>query len=98
MKADNTKEQFGASHGRTYVIVWIALLVLTAITVTIAELHLGRFSTMTALVIATAKASLVLAFFMHLRDEKRVFKVMFFVPVLTLGVILVLTFIDIWYR
>lgn len=81
-----------------YVIVWIALLMLTAITVTIAELHLGRFSTVTALVIATAKASLVLAFFMHLRYEKRVFKIMFFVPVLTLGVILLLTFVDVWYR
>ncbi len=59
---------------RTYVIIWVMLLALTGITITVAGMHLGRFSTLTALVIASIKASLVLWFFMHLKYEKRLFK------------------------
>jgi len=83
---------------RTYVIVWIALLALTATTIIVAGMHLGRFSTLTALVIASIKASLVLWFFMHLKYEKRLFRYMLLVPVATLTVIIGLTFLDIWYR
>jgi len=61
-------------------------------------MHLGRFSTLTALVIASIKASLVLWFFMHLKYEKRLFRYMLLVPVATLTVIIGLTFLDIWYR
>lgn len=83
---------------RTYVIIWVMLLALTGITITVAGMHLGRFSTLTALVIASIKASLVLWFFMHLKYEKRLFKYMLLVPVATLTVIIGLTFLDIWFR
>ncbi len=83
---------------KTFIYVWIALIVLTATTITVAGLHLGRFSTLTALVIASIKASLVLWFFMHLKYEKRVFKVLLLVPIATLTFIIGLTFFDIWYR
>jgi hypothetical protein len=63
MKPDTPQEQRAASHGRTYVIVWIALLVLTAVTVTVAELHLGRFSTVTT-VIHNGKSKPRVTFFM----------------------------------
>jgi cytochrome c oxidase subunit 4 len=83
---------------KTFIYVWIALIVLTATTITVAGLHLGRFSTLTALVIASIKASLVLWFFMHLKYEKRVFKILLLVPIATLTFIIGLTFFDIWYR
>jgi cytochrome c oxidase subunit 4 len=83
---------------KVFVSVWIALIVLTATTITVAGLHLGKFSTLTALVIASVKASLVLWFFMHLKYEKRLFKVLLMVPIVTLTVIIGLTFFDIWYR
>jgi cytochrome c oxidase subunit IV len=93
------EEQHGYIGGtRTYVIVWAALLALTATTIFVAGMHLGRFSILTALVIASIKASLVLWFFMHLKYEKRLFKVMLLVPIATLTVILGLTFLDIWFR
>ena len=82
----------------TYVIIWLTLLALTATTITVAGMHLGRFSTLTALVIASIKASLVLWFFMHLKYEKRLFKYLLLVPVATLTVTIGLTFLDIWYR
>ena len=83
---------------KTFIKVWLALLALTAITVTVAEPHLGRFSTLTALVIASLKAGLVLWFFMHLKYESRLFKGLFLAPIVTLAVIIGFTFFDIWYR
>jgi cytochrome c oxidase subunit 4 len=83
---------------RTYVTVWLSLLALTAVTISVAGMHLGRFSTLTSLLIASAKASLVLWFFMHLKYERKLFQLMFLIPVATLAVIIGLTFFDIWYR
>lgn len=83
---------------RTFVAVWIALLTLTAITVTVAKLDLGAFSTFTAIDIASVKAGLVLWFFMHLKYENRLLKLLLLVPIVTLAVIIGLTFVDVWYR
>jgi len=81
-----------------FVAVWAALIALTAITVTVAGMHLGKFSILAALAIASVKASLVLWYFMHLKYEHKLFKVLLLVPVMTLTVIIGLTFLDIWYR
>ncbi len=85
-------------HTTTYVAVWLSLLALTAITITAAGMHLGTFSTLTALLIASIKAGLVLWFFMHLKYERKLFKIMFLIPIATLTVIIGLTFFDIGYR
>ena len=91
------QEKLPGSTG-TYVIIWITLLALTGTTITVAGMHLGRFSILAALVIASIKASLVLWFFMHLKYEKRLFKYLLLVPIVTLTVTIGLTFLDIWYR
>ena len=83
---------------KTFVLVWVALLTLTAITVTVAKLNFGAFSTLTAIVIASVKAGLVLWFFMHLKYEKRLLKLLLLVPIVTLAVIIGMTFIDVGYR
>jgi cytochrome c oxidase subunit 4 len=58
------------SHAiRTYLLVFAALLVLTAVTVAVSYVDLGPLSTVVALSIAVTKALLVLLFFMHLRDS-----------------------------
>jgi cytochrome c oxidase subunit 4 len=82
----------------TFIFVWIALIVLTAVTITVARLHLGNFSILAALAIATIKAGLVLWFFMHLKYEARLFKLLLLVPIVTLAVIIGITFIDVGYR
>jgi cytochrome c oxidase subunit 4 len=81
-----------------YFFVWITLLLFTVITVTVSLMQLGKLSVLSALVIASIKATLVLAIFMHLKYEKRIFKVMFFVTVITLTVFIGMTFFDILYR
>ena len=82
-----------------YAVVWLALVVLLAATVAIAKLHLlVKYSVLAPLVIASIKAGLVLAFFMHLRHESRFLKVMLLVAVATLTTFIALTFTDVWYR
>ena len=46
--------------------VFLALVILTVLTVTASEFNFGRFNLLIALTIAVAKASLVVLFFMHL--------------------------------
>jgi len=93
-----TEEKHHIVPSRVFVAVWIALLALTAVTVTVAGMHLGRLSILTALAIASVKAGLVLWFFMHLKYEDRLFKVLLLVPIVTLAVIIGLTFFDVLYR
>jgi cytochrome c oxidase subunit 4 len=77
-----------------------ALLVLTVITVAAAGVHFGSSSinTVVALLIASAKASLVALFFMHLKYEKPVNAVIFVIGLLTLSLFLIFTLIDIESR
>jgi cytochrome c oxidase subunit 4 len=54
---------------RTYVAVFLALLVLTGVTVAAAFIHMGVLNNIVALGIACTKATLVLLYFMHLRHS-----------------------------
>jgi cytochrome c oxidase subunit 4 len=59
-------------HVRTYILVFVSLMVLTVVTVGIYYLHLSVAMGITlALVVASVKASLVACFFMHLIDERK---------------------------
>ncbi len=68
-------------HIRVYIIVFVALMVLTIITVAVSRVHLPLPVAVTvALLVATIKGSLVACYFMHLISEK---KAIFAVLVLT---------------
>jgi cytochrome c oxidase subunit IV len=54
-----------------YVAVFAALILLTALTTTVALVDLGVFNPIMAMTIAIAKATLVVLFFMHLRYSSR---------------------------
>lgn len=83
---------------RVFVLVWIALLILTAATIKAAYMQWGGWSMAVNLLIASTKATLVLWFFMHLKYEKLFFKLLFLIPIATITIIIWLTFYDIWYR
>ena len=60
-------------HVRSYIVVFCALLALTALTVMVSYLHVEtHLAIMIALAIAITKASLVALFFMHLISERQV--------------------------
>ena len=60
---------------RTYVLVFVALLVGTWLTVAASEMDFGPFNTVVALGIAITKATLVVLFFMHVKYSGRLVQV-----------------------
>ncbi len=55
---------------RTYILVWVGLVILTGMTFSVAGRNLGGWTVLIALAIAGTKSGLVLNYFMHLRSEK----------------------------
>jgi cytochrome c oxidase subunit 4 len=82
----------------SYIAIWVLLIILTWITVSISGMYLGNLSTLTALSIATIKSALILAVFMHLRYENKLFVIIFFVALITLTTIIGFTFLDTSFR
>ena len=85
------------SYG-TYILVWVALLAFTSITVTIAGVNLGRYTLFIALSIAAIKSALVINIFMHIKFDEPIFKAFLGISGATLLVICLLTFFDFLYR
>jgi cytochrome c oxidase subunit 4 len=56
-----------SSSLKTYITIWIALLVGTGLTVYASGVDLGVFNAAVALTIASVKATLVALFFMHIK-------------------------------
>ena len=77
-----------------YIIVWLALMTLTGVTVTLAGINLGGITVATVLIIASIKTYLVLTRFMHLSSESITFKIFVGVAILFLGISFLLLFSD----
>lgn len=95
MSQDNTPHSVDY---RVFGLVLVLLLVLTMVTVGVSYVDLGRLNVWVALLIASAKSSLVLLFFMHLKYESRVIKVSFVSTVIVLAVMISFTFWDVAFR
>jgi cytochrome c oxidase subunit 4 len=83
---------------KLYVGIFLALLVLTAATVIVANFDLGWANDVVALTIAVVKALLVLTFFMHLRYSTRLTVLTALAGFFWLGILLVLTLNDYFTR
>ncbi len=59
---------------RTYIIVFITLLIFTGLTVVAAYVDLHIFNPIVALAIATFKAVIVILYFMHVKYQSRLIK------------------------
>ena len=87
----------GTGYG-IYVAVWAALIVLTGATVGVSYIDLGILNVVVALLIASAKASLVALFFMHLKSENRLVWSFALVPIFFLVLIIGGTLSDTLFR
>jgi cytochrome c oxidase subunit 4 len=83
---------------RIYIMIWIALLILTAVTWWVSYVNLGMGNVAVALLIASVKAALVALFFMHLRYEKRLVWAFALVPLFFLALIIFGTLSDTMFR
>jgi cytochrome c oxidase subunit 4 len=79
---------------KTYLLVWVALLILLAVTVAAAYIHLGWLNPVVALGIAVTKAVIIILFFMHVRYSSKVVWVFVGAGFFWLGILFVLALSD----
>ncbi len=78
----------------TYTIVWVTLLIATAVTSAVAFVNLGPFSVVVALAIAVCKMLLVALFFMHVRHSTKLTRLVVLGGLLWLGILITLSMAD----
>ena len=89
------------SHITSYALnfkVLLVLLILTTITILVIKLHLGAFTVAMALTLASVKTAIVLTYFMHLKFENLILRLMVGGVFLLFAIIIVITFIDYYFR
>lgn len=87
-----------SKHIRAYLMVGLTLIVFTAITVGLSYVDFGtqKANVAVAMLVATFKAALVAAIFMHLSNEKRmIYRILIFTAFFVLGLFF-LTYLA-WY-
>jgi cytochrome c oxidase subunit 4 len=75
--SDNHSSTHHITPASTYLGVFMALAVLTILTIVFYMLHLGPLAAPVAFLIATTKATLVMGYFMHLKYETALNKLIF---------------------
>lgn len=83
---------------RTYGLILLLLLTLTGISVAVTQIELSKWSTGMALLIAATKSAFVLAIFMHLKFDQKIYRVMATLIFLLIIVVIVITFLDYLFR
>jgi len=78
--------------------VLLILLILTTISILAIKMHLGAFTVALALIIASVKVTVVLTYFMHLKFENLLLRLMVVGVFLLFTIVIVLTFIDYYFR
>ena len=95
--ANVTNPEHGEHHivtPKTYIIVFITLLVFTGITVGAAFVHLGIFNPIIALAIACTKAVIVILFFMHVFFQSKLIKMTVAAGFFTFMILITMTLSD----
>lgn len=86
------------SSSAMFLKVLVALLILTAITVFSSRIDFGSANMLIAMFIACIKASLVMGFFMHLKWDTAINKIVFFGSFLFLSLLFLFTLADLATR
>jgi len=98
MQNNESKHEHHVTGYGTYVLVWVALIALTSITVTVSGIDFGMVALAIALFIAAIKSTLVINIFMHIKSDEPIFKFFIIISLFTLMVIFVLTAFDVINR
>jgi cytochrome c oxidase subunit 4 len=81
-----------------YAKVLITLLVLTFITISSVHISLGGLAVAAVLLIACTKGGLVLTYFMHLKFDQPVFRIMLGLVIFLFLTFIILTMVDYLFR
>ncbi len=83
---------------KTYLLVFAALMVLTAVTVWVAFHDYGALNDVVALAIAVTKSVFVVLYFMHVRHSSPLTKLVVIAGFLWLVILIAFTLSDYWTR
>ena len=78
--------------------VLLVLFILTTISILAIRIHLGAFTVALALLLASVKVTIVLTYFMHLKFENLLLRLMVGGVFLLFAVVIAITFIDYYFR
>jgi cytochrome c oxidase subunit 4 len=78
--------------------VLIVLLILTTISILAIKMHLGAYTVALALLLASVKVTIVLTYFMHLKFENLLLRLMVGGVFLLFAIVIAITFIDYYFR
>ena len=78
--------------------VLLVLLLLTTISILVIKIHLGAFTVAVALLLASVKVTIVLTYFMHLKFENLLLRLMVGGVFLLFAIVIAITFIDYYFR
>jgi len=78
--------------------VLVLLMTMTFLTITVTSFNLGVFSVTVALLIAGFKGFMVLSYFMHLKYENLLLRILVGMIFVLFALIVLITFIDYAYR
>ena len=81
-----------------YILVWLALMVLLALTVGSAFMPLGRAHTPVNLAISVTQAALVMLFSMHLRSAHPLMKIIALIGFFGIAILIILSLFDVLTR
>jgi cytochrome c oxidase subunit IV len=82
----------------TQLVVLAALIILTFISVAITGFEMGPFNTAAAMLVAGIKAAIVMAWFMHLKFDNKLFLIFTVLVITVFLLVLYVTFFDYSYR
>lgn len=94
----NNDHQHHITPFRTYMKVFGALITLTVLTVLASKVNMGPMNTVVAMLIATVKAAIVVIWFMHMKYEDTLNRVVFGLAFFFAFVFYTLTALDVFTR
>ena len=83
---------------RTFLLVLLALVAFTFISIGVTSYNLGPLTVVTALLLATFKTILILTYFMHLKFDVRMFGILVAAVLALIAVVIFITFLDYLFR
>ncbi len=96
--SNNNKEHVHITSYKQNAIILVVLLVLTYITVFVANINFGKLSLAVAMIVASVKATTVSLYFMHLKYEKPFIRNMVLGVFALFAIVLIITFFDYSFR
>lgn len=95
---NNPENQHHIVPYRTYVVILLALVCFTFLSILVTRYELGPLAVTAALLFATFKCTLVFLYFMHLKFDERIYGIMVSVVLFLLFIVIVGTFTDYSFR